>query len=49
MYFGIVSLGRSVMRLFGRDRLALSFDRSRQSYFEPVTRQATADALREIF
>jgi len=49
VYFGVLSPWALAMRLFGRDRLGVTFDPTRQSYFEPVGRQATPDTLRDVF
>ena len=49
LFFGAVTPWALLMRAFGRDRLGLRAEPSRRSYFEPVTRQATPETLREIF
>lgn len=48
-YFAAVTPAALFMRLSGRDTMTRSFDASRQSYFEPVERQASRENFREVF
>lgn len=48
MFFGILSPIAILMRIFGRDNLALK-KRGQESYFVPVETDTTAESLVEVF
>ncbi len=48
-FFFVVTPAALFMRLIGRDPMTRSFDASRESYFEPVKRQARRENFRDVF
>ncbi len=48
-FFFIMTPAALFMRLIGRDPMTRSFEPSRQSYFEPVQRQAQRENFRDVF